>query len=98
MHRLTIPLVLLSIATSASSSRAQSSELHPTVIPSERSESRNLHSVSPSIAFASKRDGNWEIHLVSLDGTQRTRLTSRPEQDRFPLWSPNGTKLAFGAQ
>ena len=51
-----------------------------------------------AIAFASKRDGNWEIHLVSADGTQRTRLTTRADQDRFPLWSPDGTKLAFGAQ
>jgi Tol biopolymer transport system component len=54
-------------------------------------------SVNPSaIAFASKRDGHWEIDIASPDGVQRTRLTTRAEQARFPLWSPDGTRLAFG--
>ena len=51
-----------------------------------------------SIAVATKHDGNWEIHLVSLDGAQRTQLTRRGGQTRFPLWAPDGSKLAFGAQ
>jgi Tol biopolymer transport system component len=53
-------------------------------------------SPSRDIAFAAKHDGNWEIQLVSRDGGQRTRLAVRAEQTRFPLWSPDGSKLAFG--
>jgi len=50
------------------------------------------------IAFASRRDGNWEIYVMDADGGHQTRLTTRAEQDRFPLWSRDGTKLAFGSQ
>jgi Tol biopolymer transport system component len=50
------------------------------------------------IGFASHRDGNWEIYVMDADGTRQTRLTTRAEQDRFPLWSPDGSKLAFGSQ
>ena len=50
------------------------------------------------LAFASHRDGNWEIYAIEADGNRATRLTSRVDQDRFPLWSPDGTKIAFGSQ
>jgi Tol biopolymer transport system component len=50
------------------------------------------------IAFASHRDGNWEIYLTDGDGARQLRVTTRPEQDRFPLWSPDGTKIAFGSE
>jgi Tol biopolymer transport system component len=52
----------------------------------------------PTIAFASHRDGNWEIYVTTADGAHQTRLTTRPDQDRFPLFSPDGTRLAFGSQ
>jgi Tol biopolymer transport system component len=51
--------------------------------------------VSP-IAFASKRDGNWEIYVMDAAGTSR-RLTRREGEDRFPLWSPDRTRIAFGS-
>lgn len=53
---------------------------------------------TPQIAFASSRDGNWEIYLTDIDGRQQTRLTRRDPQDRFPLWSPDRTQIAFGSQ
>jgi Tol biopolymer transport system component len=49
------------------------------------------------IAFASHRDGNWEIYVMDGDGESR-RLTRRTEQDRFPIWSPDGAQIAFGSQ
>ncbi|HEY4734248.1 MAG TPA: hypothetical protein VIH53_06830 [Gemmatimonadaceae bacterium] len=50
------------------------------------------------IAFASHRDANWEIYLADGDGRHQTRLTRRGPQDRFPLWSPDRTRIAFGSQ
>jgi Tol biopolymer transport system component len=53
---------------------------------------------TPHIAFASHRDGNWEIYLTDVDGGHQTRLTRRDPQDRFPLWSPDRSQIAFGSQ
>jgi Tol biopolymer transport system component len=53
---------------------------------------------APRIAFASHRDGNWEIYVADADGAHQTRLTRRDDQDRFPLWSPDRSQIAFGSQ
>ncbi len=54
--------------------------------------------VSPDgrlIAFASDRDGNWEIYVMNSDGSNARRLTNHPAVDEAPTWSPDGTQLAF---
>ena len=53
---------------------------------------------TPQIAFASHRDGNWEIYLMDVDGGHQIRLTRLDPQDRFPLWSPDRSRIAFGSQ
>jgi Tol biopolymer transport system component len=40
------------------------------------------------VAFASNRDGNWEIYVVDTDGENLTRLTNDPAQDTRPAWRP----------
>src|SRR5688572_2676327 len=52
---------------------------------------------SSGIAFASHRDGNWEIYVMDAAGQSR-RLTTRDAQDRFPVWSPDGAQIAFGSE
>ncbi|MBA2705181.1 MAG: PD40 domain-containing protein [Blastocatellia bacterium] len=47
------------------------------------------------IAFASDRDGNFEIYSMDADGGGQTRLTETPAEDYGPAWSPDGTRLAF---
>jgi Tol biopolymer transport system component len=47
------------------------------------------------IAFASKRDGNWEIYRMNADGTDQRRLTTDRSTDRDPCWSPDGSRVAF---
>jgi hypothetical protein len=47
------------------------------------------------IAFVSDRDGNTEIYVMNADGTGQTRLTKDPGSDWSPVWSPDGTKIAF---
>jgi Tol biopolymer transport system component len=47
------------------------------------------------LAFASARDGNFEIHAMNPDTTGQARLTRDPASDGDPAWSADGTRLAF---
>lgn len=47
------------------------------------------------IAFASDRDGNFEIYVMNADGGGLTRVTDNPAEDTHPTWSSDGTRLAF---
>ena len=47
------------------------------------------------IAFASAREGTFDIYLMNADGTGTTRLTSTNANDRGPSWSPDGRRIAF---
>ena len=47
------------------------------------------------IAFTSARHGSWDIYVMDDDGRNQKRITVHPETDRYPAWSPDGTKIAF---
>jgi TolB protein len=47
------------------------------------------------ITFASNRDGNVEIYVMNVDGSNLRRLTNHPAGDVAPTWSPSGTQIAF---
>ena len=47
------------------------------------------------IAFMSARDGNPEIYVINVDGSNLRRLTNHPAGDGTPTWSPNGNQIAF---
>ncbi|MDD9996279.1 MAG: putative Ig domain-containing protein [Rhodospirillaceae bacterium] len=49
------------------------------------------------IAFASHRDGNWEIYIMDADGGNTQRLTDHVSNDIHPAWSPNGQRIAFAS-
>jgi TolB protein len=54
--------------------------------------------VSPDgrrICFSSNRDGNPELYIMNLDGTNVFRLTNHPAADITPTWNPQGTQIAF---
>ena len=38
---------------------------------------------------------NYEIKSVNIDGTDLRRLTSNSRMDNYPVWSPDGTRIAF---
>jgi TolB protein len=55
-------------------------------------------SLSPDgtrIAFSSDRDGNQEIYVMNIDGTQVRRLTDQPGDDLFPAWAVDNRQIIF---
>lgn len=47
-----------------------------------------------TLAFATDRDGNYEIYLIDLAGNLQN-LTNEPEADIEPAWSPDGSQIVF---
>ena len=47
------------------------------------------------VAFASNRDGNFEIYLMNADGSNQQRLTVMDADDRWPRWSPDDRNRLF---
>ena len=47
------------------------------------------------IAFASDRDGNFEIYVMNQDGSGQTNITNNSGNDCNPNWSPDGSKITF---
>ena len=40
------------------------------------------------IAFVSDRDGNFEIYIMNVDGSEQVNLTNNPAVDALPSFSP----------
>ena len=53
---------------------------------------------APRIAFSMKRDAAWQLYVMDADGRHQTRLVTSDFQDRFAIWSPDGSKIAYGSQ
>ena len=47
------------------------------------------------MTYISKDDGNFEIYRINHDGTGKVRLTAEAHSDGLPVWSPNGSWIAF---
>ena len=47
------------------------------------------------IAFASNRNGFWDLYLLDLASGDVTQLTDTPQYEGAPTWSPDGSFLAF---
>lgn len=47
------------------------------------------------IAFATNRDGNWEIYVMNSDGSNPHNVSNNPSTDSHPSWSPDGRRIAF---
>jgi TolB protein len=75
---------------------------HPLYLPLTRltdSAWDDIHpAVSPDgslLAFSSRRNGYWDIYILSLSDGSLSRVTDTPEYDGWPTWSPDGQWLAY---
>jgi len=48
-----------------------------------------------TIAFYSRRSGNFDIWTISRTGENLRQLTTEPAEDRWPVWRPDGQQIAF---
>ena len=47
------------------------------------------------LTYHSSQDGDSDIYIAGVDGSQLVRLTNNDVDDRWPVWSPNGTRITF---
>ncbi len=47
------------------------------------------------VAYATNRDGNFEVYKVQTDGTEPTRITFDDGDDLFPKLSSDGSRILF---
>lgn len=47
------------------------------------------------IAFASNRNGNWDVFVMPSTGGKPVQVTTDPADDLHPSWSPDGRQLVF---
>ena len=46
---------------------------------------------------SARSDYAWDLYVMNADGTGLTRLTGWEGYDGDPVWSPDGTMLAFAS-
>ena len=84
-----VPTATSTPVPTATSTPAPTATSTPTPTPTPEAFQRGR------IAFDSNRDGNGNIYVVNADGTGLYRVTSHPEWDLSPAWSPDGRRIAF---
>ncbi|HTE46811.1 MAG TPA: hypothetical protein VK636_16280, partial [Gemmatimonadaceae bacterium] len=47
--------------------------------------------------YKSPRSRNFELYLVDPDGSHLEEVTSQPEFDGFPMFSPDGKQLVWAS-
>jgi TolB protein len=48
-----------------------------------------------SIVYTSNVGGDYDLWILSADGSSQMKLTNYPSDEKAPVWSPDGTKIAY---
>jgi hypothetical protein len=74
----------------------------PQTLPFVRLTSGPWQDITPStspdgtqLAFASNRNGHWDLYLLDLRSGETRQITDTPEYDAAPSWSPDGRWLVY---
>lgn len=89
------PSVTTVPTAAASAAPAEASPIPSPAITSPSPTPTQLPIFNCDIAFDSDRDGNLEIYSMAPDGSGQTNLSNNPEDDFAPVWSPDGSQIAF---
>ena len=68
---------------------------HTLVASREMLDRPEFHPDGERIAYAAETGGNWDIWCVRAADGETNRLTTDPQMESNPLWSPDGKILAF---
>jgi len=75
---------------------------NPQTLPFTRLTTGDWEDITPSaspdgtrLAFASNRDGGWDIYILDLLSGAIQQITATPEYDAYPSWSPDGQWLVY---
>ena len=75
---------------------------HPQTLPLNKITDGEDDDVDPElspdgnfIAYASNKNGYWDIYKLNLSNGNEIQLTNTPEYDGSPTWSPDGQWLAY---
>jgi len=49
------------------------------------------------VLFHTNRDGNMEVYVANVDGSNQVNLTNHPANDGTASWSPDGEKVVFSS-
>ncbi|HSF80206.1 MAG TPA: hypothetical protein VLA49_03170 [Anaerolineales bacterium] len=75
---------------------------NPQKLPFTRLTAGNWDDITPSaspdgtrLAFSSNRDGQWDLYVMDLQTGAIQRVTTTPEYDASPSWSPDSQWLVY---
>jgi Tol biopolymer transport system component len=84
------------IVTMAASAVVLSAVPHAGALSSSpRANTVGARTQNGAIVFTSTRNGNGEIYAINPDGSGLRQLTNDSDMDFNPIWSPDGSKIAF---
>jgi Tol biopolymer transport system component len=73
-------------------------DLRPYIVEYEPIPDQSTRTSANNILFASDRDGDQEIYIMDVDGSNVAQLTYNSALDRSPSWSPDQSKIAFSSK
>ncbi|MCE1255532.1 MAG: DPP IV N-terminal domain-containing protein [Anaerolineae bacterium] len=83
------------VPSAAAAAAVQSSDVPPTPMPTQAPTPTAAPPLPCNITFESDRDGNPEIYVMGPDGSNQVNLSNNPAEDSNPVWSPDGSRIAF---